>query len=77
MLTRRSFLLGSSAALALAASPIRFDWDAAEQEFCFSYQWYIDGEPVEGATGKSFDIPKDAVNARITCRVIATNSGNG
>lgn len=39
----------------------------------FTYQWYFDGEPIEGATDSTFEIPAGSDGKRLSAVVTATN----
>ncbi|MCF0146221.1 MAG: InlB B-repeat-containing protein, partial [Eubacterium sp.] len=56
-----------------------FGEDADASSFVSGYQWYLNGEPIEGATGPNCKLPSDlsAGNYEITCEVTAKRKDNG
>jgi hypothetical protein len=40
----------------------------------YAYQWYLDGTPIQGATGQGYKIASSAEGTTLTCAVIASNA---
>ncbi len=41
----------------------------------YTYQWYLDGTPIQGATGATYKPPTDAEGTTLTCSVAASGAG--
>ncbi|MCR6029954.1 hypothetical protein GGQ22_00670 [Nocardioides sp. zg-579] len=49
----------------------------SEPGVAFAYQWLVDGAPVSGATGTSYDVRPGDAGTQVSVRVTATKAGYG